>query len=226
MRAFSWHPWIPGTLKLDLILSLFKCAVLCIEDFNLLCQQAQWLGMTRRLKKRFWLESHRSTLVVEGRTCLASMQEPHQHWIGSKVWGSIRLWGRLIMSVHPAWAHSASFQDSSWLDGIIIYFVNIFLEIIYLLEYNSFTLSEPLKGDWRSCRRFKVVRPVTWRVTKHNKIRSYTKYRGRYNCYHFNLRLPDHERTWLEFATQWFATGISTDGNSRIFPGILTGRKI
>ena len=26
MRAFSWHPWIPGTLKLDSILSLFKCA--------------------------------------------------------------------------------------------------------------------------------------------------------------------------------------------------------
>ena len=24
-RAFSWHPWIPGTLKLDSILSLFKC---------------------------------------------------------------------------------------------------------------------------------------------------------------------------------------------------------
>ena len=23
--TFSWHPWIPGTLKLDLILSLFKC---------------------------------------------------------------------------------------------------------------------------------------------------------------------------------------------------------
>ena len=26
MRAFSWHPWIPGTLELDSILSLFKCA--------------------------------------------------------------------------------------------------------------------------------------------------------------------------------------------------------
>ena len=25
--AFSWHPWIPGTLKFDLILSLSKCAV-------------------------------------------------------------------------------------------------------------------------------------------------------------------------------------------------------
>ena len=25
-RAFSWHPWIPGTLKFDSILSLFKCA--------------------------------------------------------------------------------------------------------------------------------------------------------------------------------------------------------
>ena len=25
MRAFSWCPWIPGTLKLDSILSLFKC---------------------------------------------------------------------------------------------------------------------------------------------------------------------------------------------------------
>ena len=24
-RAFSWHPWIPGTHKLDSILSLFKC---------------------------------------------------------------------------------------------------------------------------------------------------------------------------------------------------------
>ena len=27
MRAFSWHPWIPGTLKLDSILFLFKCVV-------------------------------------------------------------------------------------------------------------------------------------------------------------------------------------------------------
>ena len=26
MRAFSWHPWIPGTRKLDFNLSLFKCA--------------------------------------------------------------------------------------------------------------------------------------------------------------------------------------------------------
>ena len=26
-RVFSWHPWIPGTLKLDSILSLFKCAL-------------------------------------------------------------------------------------------------------------------------------------------------------------------------------------------------------
>ena len=26
MRAISWFPWIPGTLKLDSILSLFKCA--------------------------------------------------------------------------------------------------------------------------------------------------------------------------------------------------------
>ena len=26
MRALLWHPWIPGTLKLDSILSLFKCA--------------------------------------------------------------------------------------------------------------------------------------------------------------------------------------------------------
>ena len=25
-RALSWHPWIPGSLKLDSILSLFKCA--------------------------------------------------------------------------------------------------------------------------------------------------------------------------------------------------------
>ena len=25
MRAFSWCPWIPGTLKLDSILALFKC---------------------------------------------------------------------------------------------------------------------------------------------------------------------------------------------------------
>ena len=25
MRAFSWCPWIPGTLKLDSLLSLFKC---------------------------------------------------------------------------------------------------------------------------------------------------------------------------------------------------------
>ena len=25
MRALSWRPWIPGTLKLDSILSLFKC---------------------------------------------------------------------------------------------------------------------------------------------------------------------------------------------------------
>ena len=26
MRAFSWRPWIPGTLRLDSISSLFKCA--------------------------------------------------------------------------------------------------------------------------------------------------------------------------------------------------------
>ena len=26
MRAFSWCPWIPGTLKLDSIMFLFKCA--------------------------------------------------------------------------------------------------------------------------------------------------------------------------------------------------------
>ena len=26
-RAFWWHPWIPGTLKLDSILSLFKCEI-------------------------------------------------------------------------------------------------------------------------------------------------------------------------------------------------------
>ena len=25
LRVFSWHPWIPGALKLDSILSLFKC---------------------------------------------------------------------------------------------------------------------------------------------------------------------------------------------------------
>ena len=25
IRVFSLHPWIPGTLKLDSILSLFKC---------------------------------------------------------------------------------------------------------------------------------------------------------------------------------------------------------
>ena len=147
MRAFSWHPWMPDTLKLDLILSLFKCAVLCIEDLNLVCPQAQWLGMTRTLKKRFWLESHRSTLVVEGRTCRASMQEPHRHWIGSKVWGSIRRWGRLIMSVHPAWAHSASFQDSSWHDGITIHFVNIFLEIIYLTSLTPVFHTGSLKAD-------------------------------------------------------------------------------
>ena len=24
-RAFSWHPWIPGTLKFDLILTVLKC---------------------------------------------------------------------------------------------------------------------------------------------------------------------------------------------------------
>ena len=28
MRAFSWYPLIPGTLKLDSILSLFKCVLL------------------------------------------------------------------------------------------------------------------------------------------------------------------------------------------------------
>ena len=27
--AFSWHPWIQGTIELDSILSLFKCAVTC-----------------------------------------------------------------------------------------------------------------------------------------------------------------------------------------------------
>ena len=29
MKAFSWCPWIPGTLKLDSILSLFKCVPTC-----------------------------------------------------------------------------------------------------------------------------------------------------------------------------------------------------
>ena len=29
MRAFLWRPWIPGTLKLDSILSLFKCVRGC-----------------------------------------------------------------------------------------------------------------------------------------------------------------------------------------------------
>ena len=32
--AFSWHPWIPGTLKLDSILSLFKCAIVHFSKSN------------------------------------------------------------------------------------------------------------------------------------------------------------------------------------------------
>ena len=34
-RAFSWHPWIPGTLKFDLILSLFKCEAYALYFFLL-----------------------------------------------------------------------------------------------------------------------------------------------------------------------------------------------
>ena len=37
MRAFSWCPWIPGTFKLDSILSLFKCGILKI---NFLSQES------------------------------------------------------------------------------------------------------------------------------------------------------------------------------------------
>ena len=33
--AFSWHPWIPGTLKLDSILRLFKCESLSISKQKL-----------------------------------------------------------------------------------------------------------------------------------------------------------------------------------------------
>ena len=49
MRTFSWLPWIPGTLKLDSILSLFMCAFNLILsypfDVRADCGEYKFVGM-------------------------------------------------------------------------------------------------------------------------------------------------------------------------------------
>ena len=48
MRAFSWCPWIPGTLNLDWIKSLFKCAPLLANVLN--WWSLGWRGKTISLR--------------------------------------------------------------------------------------------------------------------------------------------------------------------------------
>ena len=54
-RAFSWHPWLPGTLKLDLILSLFKC-VYTTESFTRNLNKINLMQVNAKVSIRIVLE--------------------------------------------------------------------------------------------------------------------------------------------------------------------------
>ena len=72
-RAFSWRPWIPGTLKLDSILSLFKCGA----------KELPWAGVRQKGNN-------------QGKAKVGKRREPREHFPGGSQRG---LWQEMSEGV-------------------------------------------------------------------------------------------------------------------------------